>query len=52
MASLFLYNNLVQHYDPSVISFCGTPIRIRLRIVYDALIYYHHLFKLDKVHCK
>lgn len=52
MAAIFLQDNFNQHYEPKVLQLGGMPIKNRLQILYDWIVFYQHLFKFGNSHCK
>lgn len=52
MASIFLHDHFIHHFEPKVLQLGDIFIKNRLQIVYDWIMYYQHLFKLGISHRK
>lgn len=52
MASIFLHDNMTLHFRRRYLYVGGLQIKNRLQVVYDRLIAYKHVFKLEAAHGK
>lgn len=52
MAALFLQDNFKLHYEARVLQLGGVPIKNRLQIVYDFIVFCQTIFRFGSSHCE